>query len=160
MPAAAILIVRLHPRSQPRHDPMDDPFAIAVAEVILGVLILLGGVRDLAQTQRQAVETLVRPHIAMGEHVWFAGHWGFQWYAEDAGAEPVTRRPPLPRPGDIVVVSLADYPRFANEWTSRTVLDRVPYTGNAIGRIMDLSAGAGFFSSRFGYLPGLPAPDK
>ena len=154
VPAAVILIVRLIPEASRATVRWTLP-AIAVTEVILGVLILLG-VRDLAQTQRQAVETLVRPHISMGEHVWIAGHWGFQWYAEDAGAQPVTRRPPLPQPGDIIVVSQADYPLFAKQWTSRTVLEEVPYTGNGIGRIMDLSAGAGFFSSRFGYLPWAP----
>ena len=45
---------------------------------------------------------------------------------------------------------------FAKQWTARAVLDQVPYSGNAIGRVMDLSAGAGFFSSRFGYLPWAP----
>jgi hypothetical protein len=154
VPAAAILVVRLIPAASRATVRWMFP-ALAAAEVILGLLILLG-VRDLAQTQRQAVETLIRPHIAMGQRVWFAGHWGFQWYAEDAGAEPVTRRPPLPQPGDIIVVSEADYPLFAQDWTARTVLDRVPYTGDSVGRIMDLAAGAGFFSNRFGYLPWAP----
>jgi len=154
VPAAAILVVRLIPAASRATVRWMFP-ALAAAEVILGLLILLG-VRDLAQTQRQAVETLIRPHIAMGQRVWFAGHWGFQWYAEDAGAEPVTRRPPLPQPGDIIVVSEADYPLFAQDWTARTVLDRVPYTSDSVGRIMDLAAGAGFFSNRFGYLPWAP----
>jgi hypothetical protein len=126
-----------------------------VAEVILGLLILLG-VRDLAQTQCEAVDRLIKPHMAMGEHVWFAGHWGFQWYAEKAGASPVTRRPPLPQPGDIIILSKIDYPLFAVHWTARTVIDQVPYTGDSIGRIMDPAAGVGFFSNRFGYLPWAP----
>jgi hypothetical protein len=154
VPAAAILIVRLIPEVSRGTFRWMLP-AIAVAEVVLGVLILLG-VRDLAQTQRRAVETLVRPHIAMGERVWIAGHWGFQWYAEDAGAEPVTRRPPLPQQGDIIIVSDVDYPLFAKQWTARTVLEQVPYSGKTMGRVMDFSAGAGFFSSRFGYLPWAP----
>ncbi len=154
VPAAVILLVRLIPDARPETVRWMFP-AIAAAEVILGLLIILG-VRDLAQTQRNAVETIVKPHIAMGQHVWFAGHWGFQWYAEEAGAQPVTRRPPLPQPGDIIVVSLADYPLFASQWTSRTVLDELPYTGSAIGRVMDVSAGAGFFSNHFGYLPWFP----
>ena len=153
VPAAAILIVRLIPET--RRATVRWMIPIVAAEVILGVLILLG-VRDLARTQRQAIETLVRPHVSAGERVWFSGHWGFQWYAEDAGAAPVTRRPPLPQPGDIIIVSDVDYPLFAKQWTDRTVLDRVPYTGNAIGRIMDFSAGAGFFSNGFGYLPWAP----
>jgi hypothetical protein len=154
VPAAAILVVRLIPEA--RRETVRWLFpAMAAAEVILGLLIVLG-VRDLAQTQRQAVESLVKPRIAMGQHVWFAGHWGFQWYAEKTAARAVTRRPPLPQPGDIIVVSLADHPRFAQEWTFRTVLDRVPYTGDGIGRVMDLPAGVGFFSSSFGYLPWAP----
>ncbi len=154
VPAAAILVVRLLPQASRTTVRWLIP-TIAAAEIILGILILLG-VRDLAQTQRQAVETLIKPHLAMGERVWFSGHWGFQWYAEIAGATPVTLLPPSPQPGDIIVVSEIDFSFFAQQWHARNVLQQVPYTGDAIGRIMDAATGAGFFSSRYGYLPWEP----
>ena len=119
---------------------------------MLGLLILLA-TRDLAETQRHAVAELIEPHILAGQRTWFAGHWGFQWYAEAAGASPVTLEPPWPKGGDLIVVSEIDRTLFARQWTKRKVLQRVPYTGTGIGRVMDLPAGVGFFSSAFGYLP-------
>lgn len=150
LPAAAILIARILPESSRRLIP-----ATALLGATLGILILIG-IRDLAETQRRAVTEIVQPHIQMGHHVWLAGHWGFQWYGELAGAHPATLQPPFPAPGDIVVVSPIDLPRFYQEWKSRTVLEKIPYTGNGIGRVMDSGAGIGFFSSAFGYLPWAP----
>jgi hypothetical protein len=133
--------------------------SVAGAGAILGLLILLG-VRDLAETQRRAVANLIEPHISLGERVWFAGHWGFQWYAELAGASPVTLLPPFPGRGDIIVVSEIDFPHFPQKWSARTVLQRVPDTGHGIGRVMDAEAGVGFFSTPWGYLPWAWGPGR
>jgi hypothetical protein len=151
VPAAVILVVRQSRRA-------DIPWlvpATALAGSILGLLILLG-IRDLAGTQRRAVTDLVAPHVKQEERVWFAGHWGFQWYAEHAGASPVTLVPPQPVPGDIIVVSRIDLPRFPPTWAARTVLQTVSYPTNGLGRVMDLHSRAGFFSSIYGYLPWTP----
>jgi hypothetical protein len=125
---------------------------VATAGAILGVLILLG-VRDLAETQRRAVEELIDPGVKRGEHVWFAGNWGFQWYAERAGAAPATLDPPVPQSGDTIVVSEIDLPVFPRRWTNRTVLRSFCYPSSRLGRVMDLKNRAGFFSSPFGYWP-------
>ena len=94
------------------------------------------------------------PHILAGDRVWFTGNWGFQWYAEAVHSTPATVPPPWPQPGDIVIVSWIDLSHFAVEWTgAREVLQSVSYTNAPPGRIMDLAAGAGFFSNGFGYLP-------
>jgi hypothetical protein len=128
--------------------------AMATTGLALGLLILLGA-RDLAETQRRAVADLIVPHTKLYERVWFSGHWGFQWYAEKAGARPVTLGPPSPQTGDIIVVSEIDLPRFPASWTARKVLRHVAYP-NAFGRVMDMQAGAGFFSSVWGFLPWVP----
>ena len=150
------------PRNQPRHKFCMDAPRSRYSRSHAGTPDRLFGVRDLAQTQREAVETLVTGRIiAMGQRVWIAGHWGFQWYAEEAGAEPVTRRAPLPQPGDIIVDSQADYPLFAKQWTARTVLDEVPYTGSGIGRVMDLHPPEPVSSPTASAIClGLPAPDR
>jgi hypothetical protein len=151
VPAAMILVVRLIPDARRATVRWLIP-SVAVASAILGVLILIG-VRDLAEIQRRAVADLIVPHIKQGERVWFAGHWGFQWYAESAGAMPVTVEAPLPERGDIIVVSEIDFPRFARQWSARQVIQSVVYPGNGVGRVMDSNAGAGFFSTPWGYLP-------
>jgi len=153
VPAAVLLVVRLLAR-EPRVSARWLIPAFVTAGALLGLLILLG-TRSLAETQRKAVTDLIVPHTKSFERVWFAGHWGFQWYAEAAGAWPVTLEPPSPVPGDIIVVSQLDMPRFPRTWTARKVLQQVDYP-NSFGRVMDPQAGAGFFSSVYGYYPWLP----
>jgi hypothetical protein len=148
VPAAAILVARVTGEARRWVVP-----AVAVAGVILGVLILIG-IRDLADTQRQAVVELIEPRIKSGEHVWFAGHWGFQWYAERAGASPMTLEPPRPRTGDTIIASEIDQALIARQPPANLrVIERLCHPSSRIGRVMDLGGGAGFFSNRFGYLP-------
>ncbi len=147
VPAAAMLVMRLVPEGRKWLIP-----SMAAAGAVLGLLILLG-VRDLAETQRRAVAELVEPAIKAGERVWFAGHWGFQWYAEEAGASPATLDPPMPNPGDTIVVSEIDFSRFARGDTPRKVLRQFCYPSSGVGRVMDFQARAGFFSSAYGFLP-------
>lgn len=158
VPAAAMLIARLVPEAQRATVQWLIP-SVATAGALLGLLILLG-VRDLAETQRRAVAELIEPRVQRGEHVWFAGHWGFQWYAELAGAAPVTLEPPLPLIGETVVVSEINFPAFARKWTNRKVERRLCYKSSRIGRIMDYQGGAGFFSNPWGYLPWAPGPGE
>ena len=46
-------------------------------------------------------------------------------------------------------------PRFPPNLAAPKILQRVSYP-NAFGRVMDARAGAGFFSSVYGYLPWVP----
>ncbi len=151
VPAAVMLVVRLIPPARREPTRWLVP-SVATAGIVLGVLVLLG-IRDLAETQRRAVADLIYPQVRLGERVWFAGHWGFQWYAERAGASPVTREPPLPQPGDIIVISQIDLPVFPRNWSARRVIRRASYMSGGFGRVMDFQARAGFFSSLYGYLP-------
>jgi hypothetical protein len=147
VPAAALLVVRLIPEGRRWLIP-----SIAAAGAVLGLLILIG-VRDLAQTQRRAVAELIDPAIKANERVWFAGHWGFQWYAEKAGASPATLEGRSPNPGDTIVVSEIDFSRYSRSEIPRKVVRQFCYTSSGVGRVMDFQARAGFFSSPYGYLP-------
>lgn len=147
VPAAVILIAR-------RQAPRWLIPAMASAGLVYGMLILMG-IRDLADTQRRAVADLIVPHTNAFERVWFAGHWGFQWYAEAAGARPFTMEPPYPTPGDILVHSAIDVPLSPKAKALPKVLRQVSYP-NRFGRVMDANGGAGFFSSGYGYLPWVP----
>jgi hypothetical protein len=151
VPAAAMLVVRLIPEARPATARWLIR-AVVTAGTVLGLLILLG-IRDLAETQRRAVAELIEPRTKLGEHVWFAGHWGFQWYAEEAGASPVTLEPPLPEAGETIVVSEIDFAYIARTWAHRQVVRHFCYASSRIGRVMDSQGGAGFFSNPFGYLP-------
>jgi hypothetical protein len=155
-PAAALLIVReLSSRSG------------RLAWVFLGITIVLGaslGVAILradssfAGLGRQAATELIAPQVSEGHRVWFVGNLGFQWYAEKAGGCQVTLTPPFPRPGDLLVQSIActlslqslnmikrDYPRLIQ-------VDHLEDSEPG-GRIMDKELGAGFYHNSYGYWP-------
>jgi hypothetical protein len=80
------------------------------------------------------------------------GHWGYQWYAERAGAQPVTRDGLQPQRGDYVVSSSADRCTALSYIPRRTLLRHWTYN-TAGGRIMSTQDQAGFYSNIFGYLP-------
>jgi hypothetical protein len=92
----------------------------------------------------------------MGHRVWFAGHWGFQWYSEKAGGRILTLTPPYPEAGDLVVTSYECQPGTEIIETLRqrsgTHLARLEDASPG-GRVMSHEAGAGFFSNSWGYLP-------
>jgi hypothetical protein len=121
-----------------------------VGGAALGLAILQADAR-LAAVGREAAARLVAPKVASGKNVWYAGSWGFHWYAESAGAKPLGADPDGPQTGDFIV-----YSSFRSgglgEGTFGRMTDRVVDSG-ACGRVMDRSAGAGFYSDGYGYLP-------
>jgi hypothetical protein len=149
-PAAAILVAR-----------RSDAFglarvrgivaAVACSGVLLGVAILRADAK-FGGLSRAAARELIAPATASGERVWYLGRWGFQWYAEEAGARalhPTSR----PAPGDLIVSSENSKPG-----PLASFVRRFPEVGRMEerrpgGRIMSHLAGAGFYSNSWGYLP-------
>ena len=115
----------------------------------LGFLILQADAR-MAGTARAAAAKLIQPRVHAGERVWFAGHWGFHWYAEAAGAVPLTVHPPFPLRGDIVVSSSVDRPAGLLPLVPRTLIETFGSTKPS-GQVMSLHAG--FYSDLWGLLP-------
>jgi hypothetical protein len=153
-PAAAILVARelsVTGGAWPR-------WVLAVTcalGLVLGVAILRADER-FAGLSRQAAATLIAPQVKAGHRVWFGGHWGFQWYAEKAGARILTTTPPYPQAGDIIVTSMrSDLSQGIEELLSGVL------TPSYLGSIEDRSPGgrvmvagsAGFFSNGVGLLP-------
>ena len=126
--------------------------ALVTAGSLLGTLILQADA-NLAGLGRRAVAELIVPRVAAGERVWFNANWGFQWYAERAGATILTSTPPFPTPGDLIVssqVTIYAIPiqTFPKRELLATVSDKSPG-----GRIISSELGAGFYSNGWGYLP-------
>ena len=131
--------------------------ATVVVGMGLGVAILRADA-VFADVGRRAASELIAPRIAAGQRVWFVGRWGFQWYAEKAGARPVTLTPPYPEPGDVIVASAASARsdeildmiarRFARLIPVAHLEDTTPG-----GRIMNKRLGVGFYSNVSGYWP-------
>jgi hypothetical protein len=119
------------------------------AGATLGLLILTADAH-MAGTARAAATQLIRPRVQAGEQVWFAGHWGFHWYAEAAGAAPLSVFPPFPSTGDIVVSSSVDRPVGLMAVLPRTLITT---WGNRDPSGQVMSRHAGFYSDLWGLLP-------
>lgn len=124
---------------------------IAAAGLVLGGLILKADA-DLAGLGRAACQELIVPNVAAGHTVWLAGHWGFQWYAEKAGARCLTITPPEPSSGDLAVSSQRAFGDVIEIIPGRKLIRRMESSGIG-GRIMSRKLGAGFYSNGWGYLP-------
>lgn len=155
-PAAAILVARATSGISWRRITFVVAITCALG-VALGVAILRADA-VFAGLGRRAASELIAARVAAGHRVWFAARWGFQWYAEKAGGLPLTLTPPHPASGDLLVTSeripAADpvvqllVKKFPRTRRLQVLEDREPG-----GRIMDETAGAGFFSQGWGYLP-------
>lgn len=120
--------------------------ASAAVGLILSILILRADAA-LAEIGRRGGE-IAAAEVKKGGTVWMDGDWGFQWYSMQAGARPMTTGGELPRPGDVVVVSLGG--GRIEQCAHRTLLASERFGGPG-GRV--LGEGAGFYSNGFGPLP-------
>jgi hypothetical protein len=148
LPAAALLVARAVERA-----PRGLGRRVAVGTVAVGALVGVLIIRAdavFAGLGRRAVQEFVTPATAQGKRVWIAGHWGFQWYAEQAGAKSMVREP-RPQRGDLIVahdLSMLESDRLPAARFLRRITDETPG-----GRLMSKEAGAGFYSNGWGYLP-------
>jgi Dolichyl-phosphate-mannose-protein mannosyltransferase len=151
VPAAALLVVLHGARLQPHRFRFVTALLIA-AGGISGILIVAGDA-TLAGSQRAAVDQLVTPRIRQGKTVWAGGQWAFLGYAQRAGARPLANTPPLPQPGDFIVVSRLDYYGKLDTLPLRLDLVNVRQDDRCGVFVMNRRFSAGFYSIRFGYLP-------
>jgi hypothetical protein len=151
VPAAALLIVLHAARVRQRRYPLTVALLVATGW-ICGALIVVGDT-TLASSQRAAVDRLITPRIHRGATVWAGGQWAFLGYAEEAGAQALANTPPLPGPGDIIVVSRLDYYGKLLRLPIRLELLNTQTDRRCGVFVLNRRLGAGFYSNRFGYLP-------
>jgi hypothetical protein len=151
VPAAALLIVLHAARVRQRRYPLMVALVVALGW-ISGALIVVGDT-TLASSQREAVDRLIAPRIHRGFTVWAGGQWAFLAYAEEAGAQALANTPPLPGPGDIIVVSRLDYYGMLLRLPIRLELLNTQTDRRCGVFVLNRPLGAGFYSNRFGYLP-------
>jgi hypothetical protein len=125
--------------------------AIVASGLCLGLLIVKADA-DLGALGRDAARELIAPNVIAGHRVWFDGHWGFQWYAEKAGAFCLTATPPRPSRGDLAVSSFRTGGGVNALFPARTLIRSVEGSSSG-GRIISSSLGAGFYGTAWGYLP-------
>ena len=155
VPAAALLIVLHAARARQQRYPLTVALLVALGW-ISGALIVWGDT-TLASSQREAVDRLIVPRLRHGSKVWAGGQWAFLAYAEDAGASALANTPPLPSPGDTIVVSRLDYygmltvfPSAANCSTRRPTTDAARSCSTAILAPVSIPSVSATFPSLWG----------
>ena len=96
---------------------------------------------------------LIAPRVRRGLKVWAGGQWAFLAYAEEAGAKALANTPPLPGPGDLIVVSRLDYYGRLLRLPIRLELLNTQTDRRCGVFVLNRRLGAGYYSNRFGYLP-------
>jgi 4-amino-4-deoxy-L-arabinose transferase-like glycosyltransferase len=149
-PAVGILLVRAADRrgllSAPAAWRSSALALTAVAALVLGLADL-----RLADAARQAAADLAAK--LPGESVWFEGHWGFQYYAQQRGFRAVDLRSTRLRRGEVVVLprnSPQVHPPPSPAISLQGVLGYRLFTWAAT---MNPNGGAGFYSDAWGPLP-------
>ena len=152
-PAAAILIAGLLP--EPRALRTLAHGLVIAASLTLGILIVRTDAAYAGLGRRAAREVIPKVE-RYKKTIWFAGHWGFQWYAQRAGAVGLSKSPPYPQLGDFLIVSThSDGAALADDTSvvpgKRWVAGLPAAELLAHGRIA--GEGAGFYSDTKGFLP-------
>ena len=161
LPAVALLLFR-------RLELVDlpKPIAINTAFVLAAVLSLLVGFADyrLADSGRIAV-TKIKAQFASfpATTIWFQGHWGFQYYAQENGFVPFDVNHPLMRSGDLMILPSNNTNLKPNPENTfdRTAIIEVPVLPGIA--TMNRELGAGFYMDILGPLPfsfGTVPPEK
>lgn len=153
-PAAGILISRCLTRRNPhcgRLELAGLAFALVPA-LTISLLVTFADYRWASEMKKTVLQIrLYGPKP--GQRLWFQGHWGFQYYMEQIGGQPIDFTASKTHTGDLFVSpsfsSSLDYlPDNALE-----IIAELPTSPLSWLAVMDPSIGAGFYASIFGPLP-------
>lgn len=159
VPAVSILAVRNLERRAPAG--WTGWKRIVYAPVLLsGILAFYIGWADYqwAASAKSAAEKFVAQRSAIKGELYFQGHWGWQYYMEQAGIKPFDSEDTKLKPGDCVVIplngsNLIEIP----ELMVRSRKNFATPTSRFIA-IMNTRLGAGFYSDAWGPLPFVFGP--
>jgi len=101
MPAVILLCFRLM-----EGFPVRFTRVAAIALIAAGAgysLLILRSDAEFARFGRDSMYSLIAPHVAAGQKVWYTGQYWSYWYAPLAGATLTYPGGPQPKPGDLVV---------------------------------------------------------
>jgi 4-amino-4-deoxy-L-arabinose transferase-like glycosyltransferase len=151
IPAAAILMARAVDRLK-----FGQPAWVLAALTSVPLVIslwLAGSDAALAYSARQAAREIAARHSASEGRLLFMGHWGFQYYMQELGGEPIDMRTYSIRSGDTVVrpKNNANTRRIPPEYVASE--DTLEIDVNYGVTLLNINRNAGFYASVAGPLP-------
>lgn len=149
LPAVVLLLLRVRP-SESKYSVLFR--ALAVISVVLSLSVAIGDAA-IANVYRRFVRGNEMRLRAGSGRLYFAGHWGFQFYAESIGAVQIESWPePLYQEGDKVVVARNPFPSILVpddrrvSWTHTDIDERMLWPV----RTIDCESAANFYGNRIG----------
>jgi hypothetical protein len=157
-PALGILVAR---QLQERHGtPSAGPRGPYWALVLTAQIALMVAWADLclANSERSAAGQVAASLRQQDAAVWFEGHWGFQYYMLAKGGRDLNVDRPRCEPADFVVIpqnnsNIRPIPGVVADRDRVIAIPICPWLAT-----MQLSAGAGFYSSLWGPFPFVFSP--
>lgn len=151
MPAIAILLLRRFKTSGAvPHRGLNWCLGAAAA---LSLLVSFADYR-LAESARTAVHDIALKVDSLPKGtIWFQGHWGFQYYAQENGWRAFDTKQPAARSGDLIVLPFNNTNLVAipPETVERLFTLELPVLPSV--STMNQAVGAGFYSDKRGPLP-------
>jgi len=132
---------------------------LRTAVILLSILFSLGiaiGDAEIANGYKHIVSRQIAAETnGYRDHFYFAGHWGFQYYAEQAGGTALdTSKPQFFKPYDLVVIAHNAWPgilvpQLASEQRLETSVERLSpdWPVNTV----TCTGGANFYGNRLAY---------
>jgi hypothetical protein len=158
VPAVAILMARHIARRKPRRWPYALPCGlVATAALAMGVAWADLG---LARSAQRAAASIVDSHQGRRGRLWIQGHWGFQFYAERAGAHHLDTARPQAVAGDIMVIPTGNTNLVPPSSRRARLVGTMEVPVPSWVATMNYHAGSGFYSSIWGPVPFAFGPAK
>lgn len=163
VPAAAILLVRRI--GEREKDASADGIRWKLAWPLVLAMILSLAVTWADYSMANSVRSTARTLLAQyrGKNVWFEGHWGFQYYMEKGGAQPMNMMYPSCVPGDVLVIPENNSNVSAPSTDAVREFEIRQVQASRWLATIDYRLGAGFPGDIFGPLPfviGKVPPEK
>lgn len=153
-PAAGILISRRLARRTQDSSKLNRAgvvFALVPA-LSLSLLVTLADY-TWASEMFKAVQHIRAFSPNAGKHLWFQGHWGFQYYMEQIGGEPLDFTSSAVNGGDLFASPSFNTNLDTMSGVALEMVDESQTNPLSWLSVMDPQLGAGFYASAFGPLP-------
>ncbi len=162
VPAAAILLIRRLERETPVAIGCNPWIWPLIPSTLISLSVATADF-ELANSARTAAQEITTQYRAAASRLWFEGHWGFQYYMEKLGAQPVDAELSTLQPGDILVVPLNNSNVLWPTPEDAEMVKTAEFKACSWLSSMQVEKGAGFYVAIRGPLPftfGLAPPEK
>jgi hypothetical protein len=150
IPAVAILVTRLLEHKNLAKRKL---MVVCVAvPAVLGILVMRADFLQ-ASAVRECVLAIRTNLDTVAGTIWFEGHWGFQYYMQEAGAAPMDFKHPELKPGQVVALPANNTNVRPLDQNQVVALGTITVPNPGWLATWNPAVGAGFYASAWGPIP-------